>query len=70
MKNWLIILIQFFAFTNSSWATIVQVGKGKTFTTIVAALQAVKQGDTIYVYEGHYKEKNLIIDKSIYLKGY
>ena len=69
MKNWLIILIQFFAFTNSSWATIVQVGKGKTFTTIVAALQAVKQGDTIYVYEGHYKEKNLIIDKPIYLKG-
>lgn len=69
MKYCLIILIQFFAFTNSSWATIVQVGKGKTFTTIVAAMQAVKQGDTVYVYEGHYKEQNLIIDKSIYLKG-
>lgn len=54
---------------NSSRANTLHVGKNRTFSSIKAALKAAKNGDTIIVHQGLYKEGNIIIDKSVYLKG-
>lgn len=44
-------------------------GAKRSHRTISSALSAAHPGDTIFVDAGHYKEKNLIINKSIVLKG-
>ncbi len=49
-------------------ATLV-VGKNKTFTSIKTALQHCKNGDTILVEAGLYKEQEIVIDKPVVLKG-
>jgi nitrous oxidase accessory protein len=54
----------------SSNARIIEVGKGKLMASIKKAIQIAVDGDTIIVYRGVYKEGNIIIDKSIVLKGY
>src|SRR6476619_3151742 len=52
------------------YATTYIVGKQKLFSSIKQALQQCKNGDTILVEKGGlYKEQNIIIDKSIVLKG-
>lgn len=68
MKNILIISICIFTFLKSS-ATVIQVGSNNKIKTIKTALQLAKNGDTIIVGMGLYKEGNIIIDKQIYLKG-
>lgn len=50
-------------------ANIIQVGKGKTYTQLKKALAASKNGDTILVSQGMYKEGNIIIDKTVCLLG-
>jgi len=50
-------------------ATTRQVGKNKEFATVTAAIKAANTGDTVLVSAGLYREKNLIIDKKIVLKG-
>lgn len=49
-------------------ATLV-VGNNKTFTTIKKALLHCNNGDTILVEAGLYKEQEIVIDKSVVLKG-
>ena len=44
-------------------------GSSHPFKTVAAGIQAAIAGDTVMVDAGHYKEKNLIIDKSIVLIG-
>ncbi len=46
------------------------VGTNKTFTSIKIALQHCNNGDTILVEKGLYKEQEIIVDKSIVLKGF
>ncbi len=46
-----------------------QVGKGKTYANIKSALAAAQNFDSVMVFEGIYKEGNLIIDKSIHFLG-
>jgi nitrous oxidase accessory protein len=58
----------FLCFLVSSAKTI-RVGKGMEQTTIKGALTLAKHGDTILVGQGVYKEQNIIIEKSVYLKG-
>lgn len=48
---------------------MLQVGEGKPFQTIKAAVQAAHSGDTILVAKGLYKEGNIIIDKTVSLLG-
>jgi nitrous oxidase accessory protein len=50
-------------------ATLI-VGNDKKFTSIKAALQHCSNGDTILVEKGLYKEQEIVIDKSIVLKGF
>ena len=50
-------------------ANVFNVGKGEKITTIKQAIALSNKYDTILVKAGTYKEGNIIIDKSIYLKG-
>ncbi len=52
-----------------AYANIIHVGKQKQFVTITAAVAAATNGDTILVEPGLYFEKNLVIYKSVVLKG-
>ncbi|MFZ4797175.1 MAG: nitrous oxide reductase family maturation protein NosD [Bacteroidia bacterium] len=45
------------------------VGQNKQYKTIHQAIKASVAFDTIEIYEGLYKEGNIIIDKSLYIKG-
>lgn len=53
----------------NTYANTIYVGKGKAFTQIKQAVNASKNGDTIVVEGGIYKEGNIIISKSIVLSG-
>lgn len=50
-------------------ATTRQVGKNKEYATVTAAIKAANTGDTVLVFAGLYREKNLVIAKKIILKG-
>ncbi|GAB1462120.1 right-handed parallel beta-helix repeat-containing protein [Pedobacter sp.] len=57
-------------FTNEyCYAATIYVGKNKDYAQIKKALAASKNGDTIMVTSGLYKEGNIIIDKSVVLLG-
>lgn len=59
----------FFSFQINCWAVTYEVGQNKPLKSIKSALKNVKNGDTIYVFEGIYKEGNIIIDKEIKFIG-
>lgn len=46
-----------------------EVGKNRPFKSIKNALNKIQIGDTIFVYEGIYKEGNIILDKTVNLIG-
>jgi nitrous oxidase accessory protein len=48
---------------------VLDVGKGKSHTTITAAIAAASSGDTIRVHSGNYREGKLVIDKPLTLEG-
>ena len=50
-------------------ANTITVGKQKQYRSITAAVAAAQNGDTILVDKGVYHEKNLIINKQLFLKG-
>lgn len=50
-------------------ARILEVGSGKTYAQIRAALAASRSGDEIIVYPGNYREGHLVIDKAVRLTG-
>jgi len=53
----------------SLFAGIIKVGKQQAYQTITAAVAIAKNGDTVLVEKGIYFEKNLVISKSIVLRG-
>ncbi|MEO6406503.1 MAG: nitrous oxide reductase family maturation protein NosD [Ferruginibacter sp.] len=67
MKS-LFLIIPFFCFFTAS-ANTIRVGAQRQYKNITTALSAAQAGDTILVENGIYKEKNIIIRKSIILKG-
>lgn len=67
MKRLVFILI-FFNCSNS-FARILHAGEGQAYKSVTGAVNAAIPGDTILVNAGYYKEKNLIINKSIVLVG-
>lgn len=67
MKNFLTILF-LFALGNSFANTII-VGKNKAVSTLKQGIKAAKDGDTVLLHKGVYKEGNIIIDKAIHLIG-
>ena len=68
MKQFAFILF-FIAIHNFVWSNRIEVGSNKLFKSIKTALTKINNGDTLFVYEGLYKEGNIVIDKSIMLIG-
>lgn len=58
-----------FWLVNSTFAAIIQVGSQHVFKTILPALKFAKNGDSVLVEKGFYKEGNIIINKEIYFLG-
>ena len=50
-------------------ATNIYVGAKRSHKTIRSGINSAQAGDTVWVDAGYYKEKNLIVNKSIVLKG-
>ena len=61
-------IIFFFFYYNASAASI-YVGAQHTYKSILSGINAAGERDTVWVEAGHYREKNLIIKKSIVLIG-
>lgn len=59
----ILLIISILTVINPVSATTLEVGSGKTYTTIGAAITAAVPGDTILVYPGTYNE-NVLINKS------
>ncbi len=67
MKSLIIILC--LIITLQSSANTIKVGKNKTVSSLRQGVQIAKDGDTILLYGGTYKEGNIVISKSIVLLG-
>ena len=67
MRSLIFILTVFFCL--NAGAKTIHVGVGQPYKNITGAIDASASGDTILVDPGHYKEKNLVINKSIVLIG-
>lgn len=63
-----ILLMGCFAFFCAD-AKTVKVGKTRTLKSVQQGIDLAKNGDTVLVDPGNYKEKNIIIQKSVCLKG-
>ena len=58
-----------FWLVNSTYAAIIHVGSQHVFKTILPALKFAKNGDSVLVEKGFYKEGNIVINKEIYFLG-
>lgn len=67
MRN--IIAILFLFTFSSTYGNTIVVGKNKAMSTLRQGIKAAKDGDTVLLNTGLYKEGNIIIDKAIYLMG-
>lgn len=65
----LISLILFVLLYREASTKTIRVGAHEKYNTITAGINAAVNGDTVLVSAGNYKEKNLLINKSIVLKG-
>jgi nitrous oxidase accessory protein len=64
----LLIILFLFSFAQS-FANTIPVGKDQVVTTLRKAVAMAKEGDTILLHKGTYKEGNIIIDKPVRLIG-
>ena len=62
-------LVTFIFLTNNLTAKTILVGKNRPVTTIQEGINQARHGDTVLVDKGIYKEGNIILEKSILLKG-
>jgi len=67
MKPCIFIFLAFCCSAGS--ATTIHVGANRLYKNITAGINAAVAGDTVLVDAGNYKEKNLVVKKSIVLKG-
>ncbi len=67
MNRIIFIVILSINFTAS--AKTIPVGVNQVYKNITAGIEAARPGDTVLVEAGYYKEKNLVINKQIFLKG-
>jgi nitrous oxidase accessory protein len=66
MKKLLLILLLFSSFVN---AKVIEVGANQAFKSINKAMALAKDGDTVVVNKGLYREGTIIIDKKIVFIG-
>lgn len=58
-----------YGLSSSAFAKTITVGNGKHFLKITDALQHASDGDTVLIYAGHYKEGNIVVNKTVHLTG-
>lgn len=63
------ITIFFISISFGLSANTIHVGKNRFYSTVTAGINAAVAGDTVLVDAGYYKEKNLLINKTIFLHG-
>jgi nitrous oxidase accessory protein len=63
------ILILFLLSTTLTRARVITVGAGQAFPTLRQGIAASRNGDTVRVSKGTYREGNLVLDKEICLMG-
>ncbi|GAB2829722.1 nitrous oxide reductase family maturation protein NosD [Ferruginibacter profundus] len=68
MKSFIAILLSLI-FINAVDATIIHAGKQRPVKSVQQAIQMAAKGDTVMVDAGEYHEKNLVINKTIFLIG-
>ena len=68
MKLFQIILVSIL-FLQTTFAKEIEVCKTCKYTTIVAAIGVADSGDVVLIHKGIYKEGNIVVDKSITIKG-
>ncbi|MBD0368716.1 MAG: nitrous oxide reductase family maturation protein NosD [Flavisolibacter sp.] len=64
-----LLTILFLFAVSHSFAGTIEVGKNKLITTLHEGIEAAREGDTVLLHSGVYKEGNIVIAKSIYLIG-
>lgn len=64
-----ILTITLLLFTNLLFANTIVVGKNQLVTSLKKAIELAKNGDTVLLQKGIYKEGNIVINKSIRLIG-
>ena len=67
MKQTLTILILLLA--NIVFANTIVVGKNQLITSVKKGIESARDGDTVLLQKGIYREGNIIINKSISLIG-
>ncbi|MFK7771828.1 MAG: nitrous oxide reductase family maturation protein NosD [Saprospiraceae bacterium] len=68
MKLFQFILVSILFF-QTSFAKEIEVCETCKYTTIVDAIDFAKTGDVVLIHKGIYKEGNIVVDKSITIKG-
>ncbi len=68
-KRCCILFSLFFLLHTSVWSKTIIVGEVADYHSIRTAIQDAQPGDTIQVLKGLYKEKNIVVDKSLFLQG-
>lgn len=53
----------------ASFARLIKTGKDQPYKNIQQAINAARAGDTVWVEQGHYREKTIVVNKSIVLTG-
>ena len=61
--------VLFCIFYSNAFADNIYAGAKRSHKNIRSAIKAATNGDTVFVDAGNYKEQNLLVDKSIVLKG-
>src|SRR5674476_663397 len=70
MKSSFITIILFLVFSqNTLWAKVYKVQKNTAISSVQQAINIAQNGDTVLVEPGIYKEKNIVVNKSIALIG-
>lgn len=69
MSKRIYILSLAFLICLSSFARMIKVGKHQQYISVSEAIASAANGDTVWVESGIYREKNIIISKSITLLG-
>lgn len=54
---------------NNAWGNTIVIGKNRPINTLRQGIQLAKDGDTVLLNKGVYKEGNIIIDKAIHVIG-
>ncbi len=65
----LISILLFICICIAGFSNTIHVGKNYEFKTIASGLLSANNGDSIFVHEGIYLEKNLLVKKSVLLQG-